>query len=41
MILCAIWMYVVGYIQGYRECEETTRKVLNQLIEDYKIDVPE
>lgn len=36
-------MYLVGYISGFRECENITQKVLNNIIEeqmekdDYKV----
>lgn len=42
-LLIIIGMYLVGYISGFRECEDITNRVINQIIkeqmekDDYKV----
>ena len=34
MFAVLVAVYLLGYITGYRQCEDITQKVINQIIED-------
>lgn len=38
LCLALLIMYAWGYVVGYKDCEDTTKRILNKLIEDYKIE---
>ena len=33
-LLIIVEMYLVGYLTGFRECEDITNRVINQIIEE-------
>ena len=38
LVLALIIMYACGYVVGYKDCEDTTKRILNKLMEEYKIE---